>query len=44
LTNLWLGRALLEREKHDLLKELHELPNNAVNRRINELYKRCAFA
>lgn len=35
------GRALLEREKYDLLKELHNLPANAINRKVNELYKRC---
>eukprot|EP01041_Mallomonas_annulata_P007422 gene7422-15164_t len=35
------NRALLEREKSDLLAELMALPQNAVVRRINELVKRA---
>mmetsp|Transcript_10299 Transcript_10299/g.35035 ORF Transcript_10299/g.35035 Transcript_10299/m.35035 type:complete len:238 (+) Transcript_10299:209-922(+) len=35
------NRALLEREKQDLLSELMALPQNAVVRRINELVRRC---
>jgi len=35
------NRALLEREKSDLLHELTSLPQNAVVRRINELVKRA---
>jgi hypothetical protein len=34
-------RALLEREKADLLQEMMSLPQNAVVRRINELVKRA---
>lgn len=34
-------RALLEREKADLLHEMMSLPQNAVVRRINELVKRA---
>lgn len=34
-------RALLEREKRDLLDEMMSLPQNAVVRRINELVKRA---
>jgi len=33
-------RALLEREKRDLINEMMSLPQNAVVRRINELVKR----
>lgn len=35
------NRALLEREKSDLLLEMMSLPRNAVVRRINELVKRA---
>ena len=35
------NRALLEREKRDLLNEMLSLPQNAVMRRINELVKRA---
>jgi len=35
------NRALLEREKSDLLNEMMTLPQNAVVRRINELVKRA---
>lgn len=35
------NRALLEREKQDLLSEIMTLPQNAVVRRINELVKRA---
>jgi len=35
------NRALLEREKNDLLTEMSSLPQNAVVRRINELVKRA---
>ena len=34
-------RALLEKEKNDLLNEMISLPQNAVVRRINELVKRA---
>ena len=36
----WFRRALLEREKRDLISEMMSLPKNAVVRRINELVKR----
>lgn len=39
--NMRHARALLEREKHDLLTEIVSLPQNAVVRRINELVKRA---
>ena len=35
------NRLLLEREKKDLMRELLELPQNAVVRRINDLIKRA---
>jgi EH domain-containing protein 1 len=35
------NRALLEKEKYDLLTEIMALPQNAVVRRINELVKRA---
>ncbi|KAJ1408132.1 P-loop containing nucleoside triphosphate hydrolase protein [Ochromonadaceae sp. CCMP2298] len=35
------NRAILEREKADLLQEMMTLPQNAVIRRINELVKRA---
>ena len=41
LTAMIMLRALLEREKSDLLQELMSLPQNAVVRRINELVKRA---
>lgn len=34
-------RAILEKEKNDLLQEMAQLPQNAVVRRINELVKRA---
>jgi hypothetical protein len=38
---MFSSRALLEREKRDLLNEMMALPQNAVVRRINELVKRA---
>ena len=35
------NKALLDREKADLLNEMNSLPHNAVVRRINELVKRA---
>jgi hypothetical protein len=41
VVRLHTHRALLEREKADLLQEMMSLPQNAVVRRINELVKRA---
>lgn len=35
------NRVLLEREKTDLLTEIHSLPQNAIVRRINDLVRRA---